>query len=181
MHATVDRLLGQNLMDGDPKAKVHRSLAALELAAVRHRGGVRRRLNVGDEELTALLYLNHHGGVAQRRLAEITTLSRSGAGAMIQRLEQDGFVERRADPGDRRLRLVELSPAGRERIAGAYRELSDATEQGLADTTSAELDVLARLLEGLVRAADASAGEDHEEPPLASAAAERDPIWRHWS
>ena len=180
MHETVDRLLGQNLMDGDPKAKVHCSLAALELAAVRHRGGVRRRLNVGDEELTALLFLAHHGGVPQRRLAEITTLSRSGAGAMIQRLEQDGFVERRADPDDRRLRLVELSPAGRDRMDGAYRDLTDATEQALAGRSPAELDLLADLLEGLVRAADASAGEGAADPPLA-AAFESDPIWRHWS
>jgi DNA-binding MarR family transcriptional regulator len=179
MHETVDRLLGQNLMDGDPKAKVHRSLAALELAAVRYRGGVRRRLNVGDEELTALLYLAHHGGVPQRRLAEITTLSRSGAGAMIQRLEHDGYVERRADPGDRRLRLVELSTTGRDRVDGAYRELTDATEHVLAENTPAELDLLARLLDGLVRAADTSSGEDQAEPQRA--AAEGDPIWRHWS
>ena len=30
---------------------------ALELAAIRHRRVVRRRLRVGDEELSALLYL----------------------------------------------------------------------------------------------------------------------------
>ena|ERR1700752_2196742 len=69
-------------------------------------------------ELAALLYLAHHGSVPQRRLAEITALSRSGAGAMIQRLEQDGLVERRSDPADRRLRFVELSAEGRRRLRG---------------------------------------------------------------
>jgi DNA-binding MarR family transcriptional regulator len=163
-------------MDGDPKAKIHRSLAALELAAVRYRGGVRRRLNVGDEELTALLYLAHHGGVPQRRLAEITTLSRSGAGAMIQRLEHDGFVERHTDPADRRLRVVELSTGGRERVHGAYREFSAATDQALDAADPADLVRLAGLLCSL--AAGAATTHAVDPPP---APAERDPIWRRWS
>jgi DNA-binding MarR family transcriptional regulator len=163
-------------MDGDSKAKIHRSLAALELAAVRYRGGVRRTLNVGDEELTALLYLAHHGGVPQRRLAEITTLSRSGAGAMIQRLEHDGFVERHTDPADRRLRVVELSAAGRDRVHDAYRDLGDATDRVLDATDPADLVRIAELLHELVSAADTT----HEvDPPLAPTA--RDPIWRRWS
>ncbi|MDA0159785.1 MarR family winged helix-turn-helix transcriptional regulator [Solirubrobacter ginsenosidimutans] len=163
-------------MDGDSKAKIHRSLAALELAAVRYRGGVRRRLNVGDEELTALLYLAHHGGVAQRRLAEITTLSRSGAGAMIQRLEHDGFVERHTDPADRRLRVVHLSTAGRNRVHDAYRDFGDATDRVLAATDPADVERLAGLLGGLAAAAETTHAVD---PPLAPAA--RDPIWRRWS
>jgi DNA-binding MarR family transcriptional regulator len=181
MHGHDDRLLGQNLMDlqNTPTAKVQRSLAALELASVRHRGGVRRRLNVGDEELTALLYLAHHGGVPQRRLAEITTLSRSGAGAMIQRLEQDGFVERSTHPSDRRLRLVELSPAGLDRVNAAYRDLTEATGRLLTDSPAAELDVLARLLDELARAAQATHGEDDANP--LSPPPDGEPIWRRWA
>jgi DNA-binding MarR family transcriptional regulator len=163
-------------MEGDSKAKIHRSLAALELAAVRHRGRVRRQLNVGDEELTALLYLAHHGGVPQRRLAEITTLSRSGAGAMIQRLEHDGFVERHTDPADRRLRVVELSATGRDRVQDAYRDLGDATDQVLDATEPADLERLAGLLSSL--AAGAETTHEVDAPP---APAERDPIWRRWS
>jgi uncharacterized membrane protein len=65
--------------------QVRRSLAALELAAIRHRRDVRRQLRVGEEELSALLYLAHHGGALQHELARVTSLSRSGAGAMLQR------------------------------------------------------------------------------------------------
>jgi DNA-binding MarR family transcriptional regulator len=162
-----------------PTDAVRQALAALELAAVRHRREVRRRLRIGDEELSALLHLSHHGGVAQGRLAEVTTLSRSGAGAMIQRLEHDGFVQRRTDPGDRRLRRVELSPAGRERMAQAYGELDHAAQTLLADRPAAELDALARLLDGLADAARAAGGEDGA---IASAAqsGSGDPIWRRW-
>ena len=165
--------------ENTPTAKVQRSLAALELASVRYRGGVRRRLNVGDEELTALLYLAHHGGVPQRRLTEITTLSRSGAGAMIQRLEQDGFVERRTHPGDRRLRLVELAPAGVDRINAAYHDMNEATDRILTDRPAAELDLLARLLDELAGAAQSTDGEVDANP--LSSPADSDPIWRRWA
>src|SRR4051794_32457808 len=113
--------------------QVRRSLAALELAAIRHRRDVRRRLGVGDEELSALLYLAYHGGVMQHQLAEITSLSRSGAGAMLQRLEERGYVQRRADPADRRLRMVELSPAGREQVQRAYGEFTRALDRALSE------------------------------------------------
>jgi DNA-binding MarR family transcriptional regulator len=160
-----------------PEALVRRALAALELAAIRHRRGVRRDLRVGDEELSALLYLAHHGGVAQRRLADVTSLSRSGAGAMIQRLEERGFVQRRTDPADRRLRLVELSPPGRERVELAYREFATAAAQLLAECPPAEVAALARLLDGLAGAAHSV---DDERVLANSPHSAGEPIWRHW-
>jgi DNA-binding MarR family transcriptional regulator len=166
------------MSEGAPvtEASVRRSLAALELAAVRHRSGVRRRLGVGDDELSALLYLAHHGGVPQGRLAELTTLSRSGTGAMVQRLEHHGLVQRRADPGDRRRRVVELSPAGQERVQRAYGELDAAVRRLLAGRPDAELAALARVLDGLRRAAETTVTE------VAAAAAPPagEPIWRRW-
>jgi DNA-binding MarR family transcriptional regulator len=166
------------MSEGAPvtEASVRRALAALELAAVRHRSGARRRLGVGDDELSALLYLAHHGGVPQGRLAELTTLSRSGTGAMVQRLEHHGLVLRRADPGDRRRRVVELSPTGRERVQCAYGELDAAARRLLAGRPDAELEALARLLEGLRRAAEATVAP--VAPP--AAAPDGDPIWRRW-
>ncbi|WP_053227733.1 MarR family winged helix-turn-helix transcriptional regulator [Solirubrobacter soli] len=150
---------------------VVRALAGLELAALRHHGVVRRRLNVGEEELTALLYLAHHGSVPGRRVAEITGLSRSGAGAMIRRLEEDGFVTRRNDPADRRVRFVELSATGRSRLRDAYREVDEATERFLADRPPEAMSLLAGLAEAL---ADAAGGDD------TVALVSPDPVWRRW-
>jgi DNA-binding MarR family transcriptional regulator len=158
-----------------PVTAVLRSLAALELAALRHRGRVRRRLNLGEEELSALLQLAHHGEVTQGRLQELTTLSRSGAGAMIGRLEQDGFVERRTDPADRRVRHVSLSESGRERLCGAYGDLTSAAGALLADRGEDELERLGALLDAL---AAAHGGDDASEPLPAPAPSE--PIWRRW-
>lgn len=161
-----------------PAATLRRSLAALELAALRYRGAVRRRLNVGEVELSALLSLAHHGGLEQRQLAEMITLSRSGAGALVQRLEQDGLVERRTQPGDRRLRFVELSATGRERVGAAYRELDAASERLLAERPAAELEALASIVDALVDATRAALGD--EPPELPPSDAHDDPIWRRW-
>ena len=144
---------------------VTRALAALELVAIQHRRAMRKRLRVGEEELSTLLYLAHHGAVPQGRLTNLTGLSRSGAGAMVQRLEEQGYVERRTDPADRRLRVVELSTVGRSVIG---RDAFEARiERLLADC---DADAVGRFIAGLA-----------EEPSQASpAAAAGDPIWRAW-
>ena len=110
----------------EPLERARRALAALELGTIRRRHGARRALRIGEEELSALLYLAHHGGVTQQRLADATALSRSGAGAMIQRLEERDLVVRSTDATDRRLRLVDLSPGGRARLEQAYGLYDDA-------------------------------------------------------
>ena len=160
-------------------AQVRQALSALELAAVRYRGRVRRRLNVSDDELSVLLYLAHHGGVPQRQLGELTMLSRSGAGAMIQRLEQDGFVERHTHPDDRRLRLVELSPAGHTRLRDAYADFDAVTEAHLAGHAPDELTAFADLLRELASATQVQLGDP--DPATAVPSGTGDPIWRHWA
>ena len=157
---------------------VRRSLAALELAASRFRHRIRGRLNVNDQELTALLCIAHADGVTQARLQRFTTLSRSGLGAMVQRLERDGFIERRPDPDDRRLRAIRLSDVGRARIESACRDLDDAVARALARCSQAELDALDRLLTDLADTIDA-VNTDATAGPSA-AARPREPIWRHW-
>lgn len=161
-----------------PVARVRRALAALELAAVRHRGAVRQRLGLSEEELTALLHLAHHGDVPQGRLAGVTALSRSGTGAMVQRLEQAGLVERRADPQDRRLRRVALSPAGREHIERAYAPFDAAAAALLAGRPEAEAERLERMLEDLAAAAAEPPRAPPEEP---AATPPGEPIWRRWA
>jgi DNA-binding MarR family transcriptional regulator len=155
-----------------PPLTVRRALAGLELAALRHRSAVRRQLGVGEDELAALLHLAHHGGASQRELAAATTLSRSGAAAMVQRLEHHGLVHRRGDPGDRRRRLVELSPAGRERLQRAYAGLDAGLRTLLDARPDDELAALAALLDALQSIA---------EPPPGAGPAPADRVWRRWA
>jgi DNA-binding MarR family transcriptional regulator len=138
---------------------MNRDLAALELAGIRHRRTVRKALRIGEEDLAALLFLTQHGPATQGRLASATALSRSGAGALVTRLEDRGYVARATDPGDRRLRVVSLTPAARALLDEAYA--------GIA----ARDDDLRRLL-----AAIPDTNAPTEQEPKAA-----EPIWRHWA
>jgi len=176
-------LLGQNLMSDDAidagrtaaLGQMSAALATLELAAIRHRRHLRQALHVGDEELSALLYLARSGPVEQRALGALSGLSRSGAGAMIQRLEDQGHVRRWTDTEDRRLRLAELTPAGRAALdqasAGWHAAIAGAT-----DALSPEaIDSFAAALTEIATTA---------EPTLTLAEPEfddSDPIWRRWA
>lgn len=157
--------------------QVEAGLDALELAGIRHRRELRLRLHVGEEELAALLYLAHHGGVPQRRLSRATGLSRSGAGAMIQRLEEQDYVRRWTDTHDRRLRLVELTEHGRTAIQRASRAWAKHLDDALSDRTIGELGSLAGTLAAIASEGDAS---PREEPPPDEEPAGTDPIWRLW-
>jgi DNA-binding MarR family transcriptional regulator len=159
-------------------ARLHRSLAGLELALTGHRRTVRRRLSVSDEELTVLLHVAHEGGARQARLAELIGLSRSGTGALVQRLEQAGFVARRADSGDRRLRRVELTAAGTARLAQARTGL-DAAVARISDAPPASLSALERALDDLAATLDAFPGERDAATPAYDETL--DPVWRRWS
>jgi DNA-binding MarR family transcriptional regulator len=160
-----------------PVARVRQALAALELAGLQHRRTVRQHLRVGEEELSALLHLAYHGPVTQGRLGEASGLSRSGAGAMVQRLEEHGYVQRSTDPHDRRLRLVVLSDAGREALDTAYADLRRATDTLLEASAPEHLETLARVVRGLAEASGPGPADAVE--PVAPGDGLL-PAWRQW-
>jgi DNA-binding MarR family transcriptional regulator len=160
-------------------ARLEHALAGLELALTGHRRDVRRRLQVSDEELTVLLHLAHDGGARQPRLAALTGLSRSGTGALVQRLEQARLVERKADPDDRRLRRVELTSNGRARLSDATRGLDAAIARLAGAREPAALAAAERLLDDLSAELEALAAEPRG--ANANHHAELDPVWRRWA
>ena len=171
---------GTVVTDDRPRAaeSARRALARFELAAIRRRNALRGRLGLGDDELTTLLYLTEHEQLTQRELVAISTLTRSGVGAMVQRLEDAGLVERVTDPRDRRVRLLQLTARGRQRMRKA-RGSDDAREQVLAARPDEELELLAAVLDAVAEAterdADASAGERGTQAPSSHA------DWRRWA
>jgi MarR family transcriptional regulator for hemolysin len=49
-------------------------------------------------------------GASQRKIADLLEMSEASAGRLIDRLEADGVIERRSHEGDRRARMVFLTP-----------------------------------------------------------------------
>ncbi|TCZ55101.1 MarR family winged helix-turn-helix transcriptional regulator [Roseicella aquatilis] len=58
-----------------------------------------------------LLRLRRGGGMTQRELAEILEVEPITVGRLVDRLTARGMVERRADPADRRVWRLHLTPA----------------------------------------------------------------------
>lgn len=95
----------------------------------------------------ALSRIHRQPGLSQKQLAEELELEPLAVGRVIDRLESTGFVERRADPADRR--CWRLFPAARsaEVMAGMKRLANGLHAEILSDVTADELDTAMRVLE----------------------------------
>jgi MarR family transcriptional regulator, transcriptional regulator for hemolysin len=71
---------------------------------------------MGAHDLThaqwwALMHIFQHEGATQSEIANIMQLGRASAGSVIERLEKKGWLERRPDPSDNRVKRVYLRDA----------------------------------------------------------------------
>lgn len=82
-----------------------------------------------------LARLARQPGLSQNEMAAICEVEPITVGRLIDRLEGRGFVERRPDPTDRRIRRLHLLPSAQPILdeIGRYREeLSDAILSGVS-------------------------------------------------
>lgn len=82
------------------------------------------RYGLTEGRLAIMFRLRHQadGGVALGELASMLNVSARNVTGLIDNLERDGLVERVPDAEDRRSIQARLTPAGRERIDGIWRE-----------------------------------------------------------
>lgn len=93
-----------------------------------------------------LRVLATHEGVSQRDLAELLHLSRPTVTTMLQRLEQDGLVERWTDAVDQRLTRIRLTEAGRSRADDLKAAFAGYIGSTVGSLTEADRHELVRLL-----------------------------------
>ena len=97
-----------------------------------------------------LLRLERREGLKQSDLAEALDIQPITLTRLVDRLCDNGLIERRADPNDRRAKLLYLTPAARpllDRIADHVEELAETV---LAGIEPAEIDLMLSQL-GLAR------------------------------
>lgn len=80
------------------------------------------------------------------RLAQELLCVKSNITQLVDRLEADGLVERRAFPEDRRSILAVITDRGRERYEAGDRELTKAVEELLEPFSSQERESIISLL-----------------------------------
>ncbi len=84
--------------------------------------------------------------MTQREVSAGLGLDPSNVVALVDDLERLELVQRLASPRDRRTRLVELTPRGRNRLGAARTAADDALAGALSGLTAKQRDQLAGLL-----------------------------------
>ena len=115
--------------------------------------------------------LSRNGPLAQGALATTFGLAPRTVTELIDTLERDRLVERRADPADRRVRLVHLTPEGeqaRERAVAVKHNVLERVLGALTDQQRTGLITALHLIEAEIEKIDAgndtSGGTDRTEP-----------------
>jgi DNA-binding MarR family transcriptional regulator len=112
-----------------------------------------RRSDIGFTNLHVLSILEGHGEMSMGHLAEILDVALSNASGVIDRLEDRGLVERVRVPGDRRVVVVRVTPAGRAELARADVLKDELLQSILARLDDRRLDRLAAALDDVASAA----------------------------
>jgi DNA-binding MarR family transcriptional regulator len=98
------------------------------------------------KQFITLDYLRELGGTTQQQLGETLHLDRNNCVILLNDLEDDGYVERRRDPTDRRRHIVEMTPAGHEALEHAEVKLETLEDEVIGNLTAEERSTLHRLL-----------------------------------
>jgi DNA-binding MarR family transcriptional regulator len=85
----------------------------------------------------------------QAALAEAIGADKTRIIGTLDELQHRGFIERRPDPEDRRVRLLEITPAGRKVKNLVQIEIQRGEERWLSQLTAEERDVFLRALQRL--------------------------------
>jgi len=87
----------------------------------------------------------------QAALAEAIGADKTRIIPTLDELQQKGYIERRPDPEDRRVRLLEITPSGREVKDAVQADIQGGEERWLSALTAQERDVFLRALERMNR------------------------------
>jgi len=102
-------------------------------------------VGLSPAQVSALLTLVPGEAVPMRSLAARLDYDASNLSVLVDRLERRGTVERRPDPGDRRVKSLVLTPEGERLRAAFWRALTE--DPGpLAPLSDADLRALAQIL-----------------------------------
>jgi len=91
-------------------------------------------------QMTVLLHLYYQGPSEVMNFCEMMQVSPAGASQMIERMAQQGGVQRGEAPGDRRVRLVSLTEQGRALVEESIAARQAWVEQLISDLSAQERD-----------------------------------------
>jgi MarR family 2-MHQ and catechol resistance regulon transcriptional repressor len=130
--------------------KATRAVETRALQSIEHTG-------LCASDFAVLEALLHKGPLPVNTIGRKLLLTSGSITTAIHRLERRRLVERGDDPGDRRVRLVHLTPAGRRLIVPAFAQHERDLAKVVGALTRAEQATLVALLRKLGTAAEQGA------------------------
>jgi len=134
-------------------------------------------LSLTLDQCRVLAYLSRYEGLSQARLAEITDTDPMTLTRTLDRMQREGWVERRRDPNDRRAHNLYLTPAAGPLLEAMWKVADASRLQSLAGFSPAECiqfsGLLARMQTNLLTALSGGAPDDQPLPAATAAAPTR--------
>ncbi|HEV3084040.1 MAG TPA: MarR family transcriptional regulator [Gemmataceae bacterium] len=106
-----------------------------------------RGLSLPQFDILATLAMGE--GITQQELAQRMLVTKGNICGMIDRMETNGWVERRPDKQDRRANRLFLMPAGRKQLARSFPDQHAAVQEMMSALRPEELQTLYEFLDRL--------------------------------
>jgi len=105
-------------------------------------------LEIGLEPSHAgiLVLLNAQGGMSQQQLSRSLRIDRTSMVKLVDSLEEKKHARRKDHPDDRRMYLVDITPAGKKALTALLKLAERMEESLLADFTEDERSIVRRAL-----------------------------------
>ncbi len=101
---------------------------------------------VSQAQFDVLMTLRIEEGITQQELAKRLLVTKGNVCGLIDRMETAGWVERRADPDDRRANRLYLTDEGRRQVAQTFPDHKALVEETLGRLNEQEVRTLYELL-----------------------------------
>jgi DNA-binding MarR family transcriptional regulator len=110
-------------------------------------------LGLSSAHMPVMFALGDGREMSQKALAQAASIEQPTMAATLSRMERDGLVQRRPDPGDRRAMLFSLTPRAAEKADAVHAAAVEVNQRALAGLAPQERDaflgMLARVVAGL--------------------------------
>ena len=113
-----------------------------------------RQSGLSMVQMNVLTHIYYRGTCEITALLSTLEVSKAAAGQLVERMEQQGLVERTPDPRDRRARLVSLTPKGRELVGDSIAARQEWMNDVILKVPEEQRASIVESLRALTRAAE---------------------------
>lgn len=107
-------------------------------------------LGITEARWSVMLHLAKVGeGCTQQVLADELAIEMPSLTRTLNQLQEQGLIERRRDPSDRRVHALWFTPAGHQRVADMRVHVEQVRKKIYAGLSDAQLDAFAEVLLGM--------------------------------